>query len=186
MMHTAALLLGGNQGDRKALLQQATELIRARIGSVVALSAVLETEPWGEFGTETGGREPEKFLNLALLVETPLAPHKVLREALAIEHTLGRRRIADSREEQKICSPCVGEEQETGGPSARQGRIYHSRPIDIDIIFYDNAIIDTPDLTVPHPRMQLRRFVLEPLAEIMPDHVHPVLCKTVKQLLADL
>ena len=58
--------------------------------------------------------------------------------------------------------------------------------MDIDIILYDDLVMDTPELTLPHPRMHLRRFVLEPLAEIMPDHVHPTLRKSIKHLLDEV
>lgn len=161
-MNKVALLIGGNQGDRRKLIEQATELIRERIGSVVALSAIYETEPWGDFEVESGKGRVESFLNRALLVETPMSPHEVLREALAIEAVLGRRRAAGGR------------------------HLYHSRPMDIDIIFYNDAVVDTPDLTIPHPRAHLRRFVLEPLAELIPDYRHPVFGKTVAELLGGL
>ncbi|MBR1550404.1 MAG: 2-amino-4-hydroxy-6-hydroxymethyldihydropteridine diphosphokinase [Bacteroidales bacterium] len=166
-MHRVALLIGGNQGDRRLLIQQATEQIRQRIGSVVALSRVYETEPWGEFEVS----RVQDFLNQGLLVETPLSAHDVLREALAIEADLGRVRPGGVH---------------TPPPALRAARKYHSRPIDIDLIFFDHDVIDTPDLTIPHPRMHLRRFVLEPLAEIMPDYVHPLLNNTVVGLLAQL
>lgn len=152
-MHRVALLIGGNQGDRRQLINQATELIRQRIGSVVAFSKVHETEPWGDFE----GNDTRAFLNRALLVETELSAEETLHAALEIENALGRKRH----------------------PSAKK---YQSRPMDIDIIFYDNEVIDTPDLVVPHPRMHLRRFVLEPLAEIMPDYVHPLLEASVVEI----
>lgn len=172
-MHTTALLIGGNQSlrrsrpkgatclSRHALIDQATEQIRQRIGSVVALSTIHETEPWGEFEDR-----PLPFLNKALLVETELSPLEVLREGLEIERRLGRVRASLS----------------TPSPL----RKYHSRPMDIDLIFYDDLVMDTPELTLPHPRMHLRRFVLEPLAEIMPTYRHPLLGKTINVLLSEL
>lgn len=167
-MHRVALLLGGNQGDRHALIHRATELIRQRIGSVALASALYETEPWGDFEIENPKLKIENFLNRALLVETELSARDVLRQALAIEKQLGRQR--------KLLTPHPS-------PLTRK---YASRPIDIDIIFYDSEVIDEPDLIVPHPRMHLRRFVLEPLCEVMPDYLHPLLHKTVKQLLTEL
>lgn len=164
-MNRVALLIGGNEGDRQSLIAKATELIQQRIGSVVAVSKVYETEPWGLFETENGRQKPENFLNQALLVETVLTPHEVLHEALAIEAALGRTRT-------------IGD--------TVSARLYHSRTMDIDLIFYNDDVIDTPDLQIPHPRAHLRRFVLEPLAEIMPDYRHPLLGNRVGELLEEV
>ena len=162
-MNRVALLIGGNQGDRRRLIEQATVLIQERIGTVAALSSLYETEPWGDFETEGGERKPENFLNQALLVDTSLNAHEILCEALSIEAALGRVR-----------------------PITAHPRKYHSRPMDIDLIFFNDEVIDTLDLSIPHPRMHLRRFVLEPLAEIMPDYCHPLLKKTMKEMLNEV
>ena len=82
-MNRVVLLIGGNEGDRELLIEQATEQIRERIGSVVALSSVYETEPWGNFEIENSKLKIENFLNRALLVATTMSPWQVLRTALA-------------------------------------------------------------------------------------------------------
>ena len=171
MMNKVTLLIGGNLGDRELLINQATEQIRQRIGSVVALSSVYETEPWGEFEIENSKLKIENFLNRALVVETTLSAWQVLRRGLDIEAGLGRKRdLKDFKDTRDF----------------KDARVYRSRPMDIDLIFYDGVVVNTPELTLPHPRMHLRRFVLEPLAEIMPDFVHPVFRKTITQLLHEI
>lgn len=156
-MNRLALLIGGNTGDRHALMEEATALIAKRIGAVVLASHIYETEPWGDFGDE----KPKPFLNQALLVETTLAAHEALHEALAIEAELGRCRPAGSHH-------------------------YHSRPMDIDLIFFNDDVITTHELVIPHPRMHLRQFVLKPLADIMPGYRHPLSGLTVQQMLEQL
>lgn len=151
------LLIGGNQGNRQQILTQATDLIQQRIGSVVACSHIYETAPWGTFAEH---EKPQNFYNQALKTETLLTPHQALKEALHIESLLGRQRHATPT-----------------------GNAYASRPIDIDLIFFDTLVIDTPNLILPHPRMHLRRFVLQPLCDIAPHYTHPILNKTITELL---
>ncbi len=99
----------------------------------------------------------DDFLNQVLKVETTLEAPELMERILDVEHQLGRQRT------------------EKYGP----------RTIDIDILFYNDAVIDIDNLEIPHPRMQYRKFVLEPLNEIAPGMVHPVLKKTVQELLTE-
>jgi 2-amino-4-hydroxy-6-hydroxymethyldihydropteridine diphosphokinase len=95
------------------------------------------------------------FLNLVVEIETTLFPLQLLSRIQKIEKELGRKRLVPK------------------GP----------RTIDIDILLFGNFIVDTATLTVPHPRMHLRRFVLEPLAELAPDLRHPITRRTIREML---
>lgn len=99
----------------------------------------------------------DAFINCALCGQTQLAPYDLLTALQAVEAKLGR----------------------------QPGVHYGPRPIDLDILFYDNMQLETVLLSIPHPRIQQRAFVLKPLAEIAPRFVHPVLYYTIEQLLQD-
>jgi 3-oxoacyl-[acyl-carrier protein] reductase len=101
-----------------------------------------------------------KFINSVAVIDTTLAPEELLAAMLGIERDLGRQREGAAR----------------NGP----------RIVDLDLLMYEDRVVRSRELELPHPRMQERRFVLEPLAEVAPEAVHPVLRKTVKQMLAEL
>ncbi|RJQ53523.1 MAG: 2-amino-4-hydroxy-6-hydroxymethyldihydropteridine diphosphokinase [Nitrospiraceae bacterium] len=101
-----------------------------------------------------GVREQPKFINMAVETETALSPQELLRLLKKIEEDVGRL------------------------PTSRWG----PRIIDLDILLYDDLIMETPGLVVPHPNIAEREFVLKPLAEIAPEKIHPVLKKSIKDL----
>lgn len=140
-------------GDRAKNISDALSCLNIAFGRrYKSLSSVIETEPWG-FESETG------FLNAAVMYELEMREgYNAEAEGLVIlekcketESMLGR--------EQKVCYDEKGE------------RIYHPRPMDIDILFIGDSIIDCPELTVPHRLMKDRDFVMVPLKEIASDHV---------------
>lgn len=111
----------------------------------------------GSMETEPWGFESENlFLNAAIKMETPLTPDELLSATQAIEREMGREKKSDGS--------------------------YHDRVIDIDILLYDNRVIEQPGLIVPHPLMQERLFVMAPLAEIAPFERHPLLGQTFIEL----
>lgn len=146
----ATLIFGGNQGDRKALLDEAIKEM-SKIGKIAIRSSLYETAPWG-FESEN------PFYNQIVVYNTELTPEEVLDQCQATEKQLGR---------------------------VRTGTQFSSRTMDIDILFYGSQIIDTPRLTIPHPRIAQRNFVLCPLNEIMPDFIHPVSGKKISELLLE-
>lgn len=104
-----------------------------------------------------GFTDQPKFLNQVLLVSTTLEPEECMQTLLDIEKEMGRIRTT---------------------PNA-------PRTIDIDILFYDHLILDKPILTLPHPAISQRKFVLIPLHELEPEYIHPVLHKNISELLAN-
>ncbi|GAO30064.1 2-amino-4-hydroxy-6-hydroxymethyldihydropteridine pyrophosphokinase [Geofilum rubicundum JCM 15548] len=147
----ALILLGGNIGETKRLMQMARNEMDRLAGKVTRESAMYESAAWG-FEAD------QNFLNQVLEMTTKLKPVDLLHLLQKIEKDLGRTR-----------SPGSG---------------YASRGIDIDILFLDDLVMETKELTVPHPRLHQRRFTLMPLNEQWPDWVHPTIGVTVKELLA--
>ncbi len=139
--HQVYLGLGSNLGQRKELIQKAIALIDERIGTVTRQSSLIETEPWGF-------ESSHKFLNGVILCETTLTPREVLNETQKIERELGRKKKTTLNSQLSTLN-------------------YKDRPIDIDILLYDDLKVDEPDLKIPHPLMHQRDFVMIPLKEII-------------------
>lgn len=142
-MNIVYLSLGTNLGDKEKNLKDALSHIQRRIGTIKAESAFIETQPWG-FESDNN------FLNAAVKVETTLEPMTLLDECQLIEKTMGRAK------------------KSVNG-------VYKDRIIDIDILMYykdgdisgDGIHLNTPRLTIPHPLMNERDFVLIPLKQIL-------------------
>lgn len=158
-MPNVYLGLGTNLGDKEQNLRVAVQKIEEQIGKIVSLSAFYITAPWG-FASDNS------FLNAAVCVETKLSPLDVLRETQSVERELGRTHKSVDR-------------------------AYSDRLIDIDLLLYEDLVLsvssaDGAELTLPHPLMTERLFVMQPLAEIAPELIHPVLGKSMKELAARL
>lgn len=134
--------MGSNLGNCRKNLERAIRLIGDRVGQVTRQSSFIETEPWGF-------ESPNKFMNAVILCETTKTPREVLVLTQQIERDMGRRKMVN------------GQWSMVNGQ-----RIYADRPIDIDILLYDDLTIDEPDLKIPHPLMHQRDFVMIPLKEV--------------------
>ncbi len=163
MPHRAFIGIGTNLGDRLANYHEALERIgKLRHTRIVRQSSIYETEPVGEVAGA--------FLNGAVEVETELSAEVLMQQLLSIERAMGRKRV---RMPKRI-------------PKAAVRTKYKPRIIDLDLLFFNKELIDTPKLTVPHPRLQERRFVLVPMSELAPALIHPRLNASISELLAGL
>ena len=153
------IALGANLGDRSATLDEAVRLINLEIGKVEACSKFIETEPL--IPEERQGEVQPPYLNGVLVCSASQSPKRILAILLDIEKRLGRiRGITDKR--------------------------WGARIIDLDLIAADSEVINTPELTLPHPEMHKRLFVLVPMVEIYGEWVHPIYGKTAKEMLKEI
>ncbi|WP_375585377.1 2-amino-4-hydroxy-6-hydroxymethyldihydropteridine diphosphokinase [Cyclobacterium xiamenense] len=130
-------------------------LIREALDRLLRKMVLLRSS--GVYETEAwGGNSQEAYLNQVLALQTEMDPLTTLRFLQQVEHALGRRR----------------------------GDKWGDRTMDIDILYFDDRLIDTDTLQVPHPQLPFRKFVLVPLTEILPDFLHPALQVSNRDLLA--
>jgi 2-amino-4-hydroxy-6-hydroxymethyldihydropteridine diphosphokinase len=156
MSGLAAIALGSNLNSEFGDREANLEEAVQRIGGLGEVRAVSSF-----YDTKpVGFLEQPRFLNGALVLETELEPVELMRELLGVERAMGRERE---------------------GAIAKGPRV-----IDLDLLLYGDVVMSTEELTLPHPEMQARRFVLEPLAEIAPEWIHPVLGVTVGTMLERL
>ncbi len=152
------LSFGSNKGNRTQNIQNAYKLTNSNVGIIIKKSTLYETKSWGY--------DDSKYLNSVILTDTNLSPQELLYQIQKIEQQIGRT--------QKTIKNPDGT------------YTYSARVIDIDILFYEHQIINLPELIIPHPHIALRRFVLEPMCEIAPNFEHPILKRSVSELLSDI
>ncbi len=155
-MSLAAIALGANLPSR---VGEPAATLAAAVEELGAYGKVIARSSLYRTAPVGLAQQPD-FLNGAVILETPLPPRELLEALLTIERGFGRERS----------------QQPPKGP----------RTLDLDLLLFDALVLDEPVLTLPHPAMHQRRFVLEPLAELVPDWQHPVLHRSVGALLEAL
>ena len=173
-MHEVYLGLGSNLGDREQQLRQAVRLVDERVGRVVRQSSFIQTEPWG-FQSE------HLFLNAAICCLTDKTPREVLQLTQQIERDLGKTKAHATHRPSSLFHlpssifhlPSSILHLTSSILHHPSSIIHHDRPIDIDILLYDDWKVDEPDLKIPHPLMHQRDFVMIPLKEILTEQTNP-------------
>ena len=153
-MHRIHINIGSNQGDRQTLIESAVALISQQWpGARLSRSDFFESEPWGFVSDNP-------FVNLALMIETgsDVDPADILSRLQAVERSISTDPHRDS----------LGN--------------YIDRKIDIDLIAVDSLVVDTPQLTLPHPRMRGRDFVMKPLRALDPSWIDPATGMTADEI----
>ena len=149
----ASIALGTNLGDKLVNLKTAiTEIKKIPSTFLLKQSSIFETEPLTKNGENP--QDIPSYYNAALLVSTTLSPKDLFHALCDIEKQMGR----------------------------TEKHNWQPRLIDLDLLFYSDLVLNTPELTLPHPELHTRAFVLEPLLEISPEWTHPLIKKTVAQM----
>lgn len=155
----AVIAFGANLGQREDTIRSALQRIEEEVGLILKKSSILETEPMVLPGTDP--ISIPSYLNGVVLIETTLSPDAILTRLLQIEVMLGRDRSVETSR-------------------------WMSRIIDLDLICVEQKTVESEDLKLPHPEMHRRDFVLKPMSEVCPDWIHPVLKRSVAELLSEL
>ncbi|WP_185851005.1 2-amino-4-hydroxy-6-hydroxymethyldihydropteridine diphosphokinase [Blattabacterium cuenoti] len=152
--HSVFLLQGSNKGNKRKYLDSSLTLIYKKIGRIISKSSLFACEGWNM------DENTPIFYNRVLHIKTLHSPIDILKNITEIENLLGR----NPKKKNLL-------------------KKYEDREIDIDILFYDRIIIKSFILTIPHPLLHFRRFILEPMCEIAPNKFHPIFHLTILEIL---